>query len=193
MFCNCKSSGIWLVPVARGHWRTSWFLESTSPVPSVKPVNINDASEPETSLLMVQKEQLWQKHTGNGALHWPHAELQPAPHFFPCSYASIWGQAWAQIRNVTKWCFRDCCAAMPTLGNQPLGAHVGYLEDSVQERQTKCLGTFLLETRSWGADLELSFHGSPAQASSLVTHLQHTWSLWGSPRLQQVPSSSLSD
>lgn len=48
-------------------------------------------------------------------------------------------------------------------------------------------------SKELGSRFELSFHGSPAQASSLVTHLQHTWSLWGSPTLQQVPSSSLSD
>lgn len=138
-------------------------------MPSVKPVNINDASEPETSLLMAQKEQLGQKHTGNGALDGPHAELQAGEHlltFPPAAMHPSEDKLEPRSGAVTKWCFRDGHAAMPALGNQPLGPQVGYLEDSVQGKQTKCLGTFLLETRSWGADL--SYHcmaPSPGQQS----------------------------
>lgn len=135
-------------------------------MPSVIPVNINDASEAETSLLIVQKEQ---KHAGNGALDWPHAELQAEEHlltFPPAAMHPSADKPEHKSGTVTKWCFRDGHAAMPALGNQPLGPPMGYLEDIVQERQTKCPVTFLLETRSWGTDL--SYHSMAPQPRPAV-------------------------
>lgn len=59
------------------------------PIPSVKPVNINEASGPETSLLLIQNEQLWRKQTGSGALGLPHAELQAKGRLLACPPAAV--------------------------------------------------------------------------------------------------------
>lgn len=105
----------------------------------------------------------------------------------------------SQVTNVLGWLLRYqplTNKKMPVLGNQPLGspsaAQWVISEDRVQERQTKRPVTFFLggAERGAGGKFELSVHGSPAQASCLVTHLQRTGRLQGSSRLQQFPSNS---
>lgn len=97
-------------------------------------MNIKEASEPETSLLLVQNEQLWHEQTGSGALGLPHAELGAKGHLLACPPAAAHtSEDELEHKSGTKWCFGDCHTAKRLPRSQEVATQPSH----------KCLGTAL--------------------------------------------------